>query len=129
MPDVTFKNDTDQPVHIGIWSVWLHHYTNQLAPSASWTVHLASIPYTFEIRAGDKETFFHPGTSGEGVGKIANAYAQGTASVLTSVGWGLGAMGFGGSIAQKTSFMFSEPAMQTIGGTMDAAIKGERSVR
>ncbi|KAI0090460.1 hypothetical protein BDY19DRAFT_1047591 [Irpex rosettiformis] len=111
MPDVVFKNDMDHPVHIGIWAVWLHCYTNALAPGASWTVHLAGIPYTIEIRAGDTDTHFHDGTSGEALNKIGNAYAQGTASVLTAVGWGLGMIGLGGPVARMASGHFTTQAL------------------
>ena len=125
MPDVVFKNYTDHAIHIGVCSVWLHCYTNSVSPGDSWTAHLASIPYTIEIRAGDENTHFHENTSGEAVGKIANAYGQGAASVLTAAGWGLGMLGLGGPAARATSGYFTQPAFKTIGGTMDAAIKGE----
>ena len=125
MPDVVFKNDADHAIHIGVWSVWLHCYSNSISPGDRWTAHLASIPYTIEIRAGDESTHFHEGTSGEAIGKMVNACGQGTASVLTAVGWGLGILGVGGSAARATSGYFTKPAFETVRGTMDAAIKGE----
>jgi hypothetical protein len=125
MPDVLFTNETDAPINVGVWAVWLHAYTNNLAPGNTWTVHLAGIPYTIEIRSTGDGHEFTPNTSREATDKIGAAWGQGTASVLTAVGWGLGMIGLGGPVAQTTSGAFTGRAFSTIGNTMDAAVKGE----
>ncbi|KAI0689499.1 hypothetical protein BC835DRAFT_1418475 [Cytidiella melzeri] len=127
MPDVFFRNETDKPVHVGVWAVWLHCYTNMLAPGEEWKIHLAGIPYTIEIRAGDTDNHFSPNTSNEALAKIGTAWGHGTASVLTAVGWGLGVIGLGGVAGQMASGATRDRAFQTVNDTMGAAIQGGAS--
>lgn len=129
MPDVTFLNSIDAPIHIGIWAVTLHHYTNQLAPNANWTVHLASSPYTVEIRAGDEDTNFNERTSGEAMEKINAIWGYGTVSVLTTVGWGLGRIGLGGRFVKAASTASTEQLLETIYNNLENAIEGEFTIR
>jgi hypothetical protein len=124
MPDISFKNETNEPIHIGVWAVWLHAYTNHLAPGETWNVHLASISYTIEIRSAYDGHPFTPGTSKESMDKIGTAWAHGAASVLVAVGWGLGVLGVGGRVGRAASGVLASAAFRTVKDNMEAAVKG-----
>ncbi|KZV61182.1 hypothetical protein PENSPDRAFT_759578 [Peniophora sp. CONT] len=124
MPDVSFTNSLKQHIHIGLWIGWLDHYGNSIAPGASWTAHLASMPYTIEVRIETGANGFSKAEGDAKVGEMLGAVGQGTLSVLAGLGWGLGVMGVGGRPAQATSVALTGRAWQASSETMQNAIQG-----
>ncbi|VDC02926.1 unnamed protein product [Peniophora sp. CBMAI 1063] len=124
MPDVTFTNNLKQKIHIGLWIGWLDHYGNSIAPGASWTAPLASVPYTIEIRADTGDNAFSKAEGDAKVGHMVGAMGQGTISILAGLGWGLGIMGVGGVAAQAASGTLRHRAWKTSSDTMQNAIQG-----
>lgn len=124
MPDVTFTNKLKQGIHIGTWIGWLDHFSNSVVPGATWTVHLASLPYTIEIRIDTGTNGFSKEEGDAKVGEMLGAIGQGTISVLSGLGWGLGIMGVGGPAAQVASATLRNRAWEASSETMQKAIQG-----
>ncbi|KZV68265.1 hypothetical protein PENSPDRAFT_653407 [Peniophora sp. CONT] len=124
MPDVSFHNNLNQSIHIGIWIGWLDHYGNSIASGASWTVHLASILLTIEIRIDTGSNGFSKAEGDAKVGEMLGAIGQGTISVLSGLGWGLGIMGIGGRPGQVACTTLRDRAWKASSDTMQNAIQG-----
>ena len=79
------------------------------------------MPYTIEIRIDTDMNGFSKAAK---VGEMLGAVGQGTLSVLSGLGWGLGIMGVGGRPAQVASVALRERAWKASSDTMQNAIQG-----
>ena len=82
------------------------------------------MPYTIEIRIDTGMNGFSKAEGDAKVGEMIGAVGQGTLSVLSGLGWGLGIMGVGGRPAQVASAALRERAWKASSDTMQNAIQG-----
>lgn len=89
MPDVTIRNETPHVLNAAFRFVAPANWTNALAAGASWTPHLASAPYTFEVRVDNGQNRFSAEGAWATAGDITTGWLAGSAGVLGLVGGGL----------------------------------------
>jgi len=93
MPDVTVRNETPNNLNVAFRFVAPTNWTNTLTPGNAWTTHLASTPYTIEVRLDQENNRFSPENSWATAGGIASGWFAGAASVT------LGALALSGATA------------------------------
>jgi len=81
MPDITVLNETPNNLNVAFRFVAPTNWTNTLTPGNTWTTHLASAPYTIEIRLDHENNRFSPEKSWATAGDITGGWFAGAASV------------------------------------------------
>lgn len=107
MPDVMVRNETPDKLNVAFRFVAPASWNNSLLPGDTWTTHLASTPYTVEVRLDHENNQYSPQDSWATAGDITGGWFAGAASVLGGV--------FGGSVGRAAALPLMNHAIQAGG--------------
>lgn len=91
MPDIKVSNKTSDILNIAFCIATPLAFVNEVQPSQTVTLHLASFVHTFEARQDNGSNRFSADENWRKAGELGGAIAAGTASVLAGTAWALGA--------------------------------------
>jgi len=107
MPDVMVRNETPDTLNVAFRFVAPANWKNGLPPGDTWTAHLASTPYTIEVRLDRENNQFSPQDSWATAGNITGGWFAGAGSVLGGF--------FGGSVGRAAALPLMNHAIQAGG--------------
>lgn len=116
MPDIKVSNKTSEVLNIGFRIVTPIAFINEVQPSQTISLHLASFLHGFEARRDNGFNRFSADESWRKAGELGGAIAAGTASVLAGTAWALGTFGRSGPL--------SSVALASAGAAWGAACQG-----